>query len=498
MRYIALTIGPIYKTLKNAKSTREIWGASYFFSFIMKNIIQKLLDKGVEEKDFVTPYVNQEKLEQKNGVGLFHDRMIFKSNVLNKEEFQKLVNEVLKEIEKESNGFLKYEILKNYLQLNIIELNKEFNNPLLDISSYLDSIELFYQAQLYHRNLLLEYISQKQTLKEFKNKFLVKDAFKNHEDVKFLSLPRIALNSLDRKDFEKEYFKKEEKINDEQLIMKEFIENDKYKDKIKPYNKYIAIVQADGDNMGNVLKKIGSDEKKLEKFSEALFDFCLDSTNKVKHFDGQMIYAGGDDLLFFAPIYNTKEDVKGSIFHLCNEISKEFEKKISPIIKDLDLEKKPTLSFGVSITYYKFPLYEARENAANLLFDKAKKGDKNQIAYKVIKHSGQVFEDIIKKDTLFEDFLEMTQFDEIDSSFLHSLYMKIEEFKYVLNSIKNDPIKIRNFYENYFDEDVHKKEFKEFLEKVEEFTIKAFNNKKDVNYIYSTLRFKKFLLGDKK
>ncbi len=41
MKYIALTIGPIYKTLSSAKKTRELWGGSYIFSYIMKQIISE-------------------------------------------------------------------------------------------------------------------------------------------------------------------------------------------------------------------------------------------------------------------------------------------------------------------------------------------------------------------------------------------------------------------------------------------------------------------------
>jgi hypothetical protein len=56
MSYTALTIGPIYKTLKNAKKTREIWGASYFFSFVIKEIVKELVGKVT----FITPYVKDE------------------------------------------------------------------------------------------------------------------------------------------------------------------------------------------------------------------------------------------------------------------------------------------------------------------------------------------------------------------------------------------------------------------------------------------------------
>ncbi len=474
MSYLALTIGPIYKTMQNAKKTRQIWGASFFFSYIMKKIIEKLMnEKGMTQNDFITPYVEESKLNLQNGVGLFHDRMIFKSKNLNKNDFEKIVDSVLKQIEKDSNSYLKYEFLKNYLQIHIIKLNKEFKNPILDISPYLDSAELVFQAQLYNENLLLEYIKNR-----LNGSFLAQDAFGKNK-ISFPSLPKIALRS----------FVKEIDDNiDEQEYMERIIKQ--YKEEIKPYNKYIAVVQADGDNMRKVLEEIGKDNKKLKNFSKALFDFCIDSAKRVEDFGGQMIYAGGDDLLFFAPIANNKN----TIFDLLSEISENFNSKI----KEIELKTTPSISFGLSITYYKFPLYEARENAVDLLFNRAKSKNKNQIAYKVIKHSGKVFENTIKKDPFFENnFLRLISFEDLDSDFLHSLYLKIERFRAVLENIKNDEEKIRNFYKNFFDENVHNTKFKDFLKLMEDFTIKAFQNGKDLNYIYSTLRFKKFLIGDK-
>ncbi len=41
-KYIALTLGPIIKTLSLAKKTRELWGASYMFSYLMRGIVGEL------------------------------------------------------------------------------------------------------------------------------------------------------------------------------------------------------------------------------------------------------------------------------------------------------------------------------------------------------------------------------------------------------------------------------------------------------------------------
>jgi len=486
MKYIALTIGPIYKTLQNAKSTREIWGASYFFSYVMKKIIEKLIDRGINEEEFITPFVDKEKLNLKNGVGLFHDRMIFKSDKLNKENFEKLVNEVLKNIEKNSNNYLNYEFLKNYLQIHIIELDKKFKNPILDISPYLDSAELMFQAQLNSENRLLQFIKDR-----LRGSFLAQDAYGKNK-ISFPSLPKIALNS---------FVKEIDENVDEQKFMDNLIT--KYSKEIKPYNKYIAIVQADGDNMGAILEKIGDKKEELKNFSKALFEFCENATQDVENFNGKMIYAGGDDLLFFAPIANDKK----TIFELLDEISNDFNKKIENIVSDLKLEKKPSISFGLSITYYKFPLQEARDNAVNLLFNKAKNEPKNQIAYQVIKHSGQTFESIINKDNLFNDFLNVIKFDDTnDANFLHSIYTKIDKYKIVLNSMinicENEECikkKLEAFFKNNFNEQEHKK-YDKFFKDLINFITKVYSSNKDekFEFIYSTLRLKKFLLGDKK
>jgi CRISPR/Cas system-associated protein Cas10 (large subunit of type III CRISPR-Cas system) len=61
------------------------------------------------------------------------------------------------------------------------------------------------------------------------------------------------------------------------------------------------------------------------------------------------------------------------------------------------------MSFGISVNYEKYPLYEAR----GLLFDTAKKmGGKNAIAVSVRKHSGRKFGFVLKKDGSAHDTLK--------------------------------------------------------------------------------------------
>ena len=40
MKYIAITLGPITRTIEMAESTKELWAASYFFSYLAKEIVE--------------------------------------------------------------------------------------------------------------------------------------------------------------------------------------------------------------------------------------------------------------------------------------------------------------------------------------------------------------------------------------------------------------------------------------------------------------------------
>lgn len=46
--YTALTIGPIYKTFSDAKRTRSVWAASYFFSWFIRRILEEALNKNMQ------------------------------------------------------------------------------------------------------------------------------------------------------------------------------------------------------------------------------------------------------------------------------------------------------------------------------------------------------------------------------------------------------------------------------------------------------------------
>jgi CRISPR-associated protein Cmr2 len=431
MKYIALTIGPIYKTLKNAKKPKELFASSYIFSYIMKNIIKEFKDR-----TFITPYIKDESIFDENSpVGLFHDRFIFESIDGDLSKLEMIIINVCNDIASQLG--LEHLQVKEYLQINYFEKElDDSKNPILELTPYLDTKELFFQ------------ISQDETFAKSLRR-------KKGDDDNFLTAGKNIIDDL----------------------------------KKLSHNNYYCVVHADGDNMSKAIE----DKNKIENVSKNLFEYCKESNKLIKDFGGQTIYAGGDDLLFFAPVLN--KDKNKTIFELCEKISNIFNTKIP----------SATLSFGISINYVKFPLYEAVKNSRELLFAKAKNDQRNNIAFNVTKHSGQSFETIINKSNkeVYDNFLVFTsniKGGEDMDNFLHSIHHKIDTYKTTINLIANNKEKLQNFFDNYFNESIHK-EYKSFFESLIDFIYVVYQDKTIKNkleLIYATLRFVKFVQGDKK
>lgn len=431
MKYIALTIGPIYKTLKNAKKPKELFASSYIFSYIMKNIIKEFKDR-----TFITPYIKDGSIFDENSpVGLFHDRFIFESIDGDLSKLEMIIIDVCNDIASQLG--LEHLQVKEYLQINYFEKElDDSKNPILELTPYLDTKELFFQ------------ISQDETFAKSLRR-------KKGDDDNFLTAGKNIIDDL----------------------------------KKLSHNNYYCVVHADGDNMSKAIE----DKNKIENVSKNLFEYCKESNKLIKDFGGQTIYAGGDDLLFFAPVLN--KDKNKTIFELCEKISNIFNTKIP----------SATLSFGISINYVKFPLYEAVKNSRELLFAKAKNDQRNNIAFNVTKHSGQSFETIINKSNkeVYDNFLVFTsniKGGEDMDNFLHSIHHKIDTYKTTINLIANNKEKLQNFFDNYFNESIHK-EYKSFFESLIDFIYVVYQDKTIKNkleLIYATLRFVKFVQGDKK
>ena len=482
-KYIGATIGPIYNTISRAESTRELWSSSYLFSYIMREIIKELCKKG---NKFVLPYTGDNYLEGGKGVGLFHDRFIMK--VKSEKDFDDIIetkNIVLEKLEKEIERDL-----KEYISFYLIEKDlKENENIIFEISKYLNILEL--EPKL---NQKFDYQEFYKYLGKIDNKF-IKDA----KIAEIKSLPEISMKdgynllSNSEKNIIDEIFKEHGKNDDVEAYNKLQESLKSHGTSLKKYNTYYALLKADGDGIGKIIEKIGkkNDENEYIDFSKSLFEFAKNTNdekedvyNIVKNYAGLSIYVGGDDILCFLPIKNGNED----IFEVIGKLSKLF-------YNSFKLEN-PTLSFGMTINYYKYPLSEALDKVDEMLY-KAKNKGKNAIAINFEKHSGKPTEFILKKteDKIPENVKRIFKIF-IDIKYMNGVIKRIEKDYFLLNIIGKNEEKVKNYFENTFKDEKHKHEdgskLREEIKLLKDLVIEFSKNKK-LEDLYKLLKFVCFL-----
>ena len=448
MRHIALTIGPIVDTLSLGRKTAEVWMASYLFSSFMKNSIKKIKERS--DATFIVPFVDDDVLEEKDdGVGMFHDRFILSSETLTLEELEAILQEqkdeiavmVAKSINKDEAKVKAF--FSEYIQAYAFETTEEFENPIIDISKIMDSIEL-------HTPVL-------ETDEDYMRLFLNRDIILNSQLAKtsfggkpsFRALDEIALG------------------NDDEFVNA---------------NRYIAIIYADGDNLGEFIKK----QSDVTEVSKRLFDFDKKAVKSIDAYGAMPIFVGGDDLIIFAPLLNNGR----TVFDLLNDLSKDYKNALET--------EDSTLSFGVSFTYYKYPLYEALERSRDTLFDVAKKyKGKNAVAVSLQKHSGQSFEFCIgKNEDAYAKFLKLVNSVLVDKVELpHAIHHKLDSYKKVFSAISKE--RIESTFENIFNEDLHKSKFEKGLKEIQELMGSLGLEKEKQETLFSMLSTIKVLRGDR-
>ncbi len=526
MNYIALTIGPIIETLSNSRKTREVWVSSYFFSYYMQSILKEL----EEEFEFLTP-TNEKIKEIKLGrVGLFHDRFMAKSKksfedieTLLDKAIENAINKMANFINNKNRDVNKNEkFLKEYLQNNyiMVEAKDIKGNPILELNKYLDTMELqrsfisnsednYSKISIYdkkNRNRRY-YVNPIEYLKyEINSTDLKKNAFKEKDS--FLSFAEIAskeLLELELSQNEKETLLYDEKLQDDDnefyKKLKEALEKIGKKELFKNYHKYVAIIQADGDRVGKLLEEIGSKTDKIKEFSNKLMEFAEEVPKISLKYGAEVVYAGGDDILAFAPvIYNNQ-----TFFDYLNELNSTFKK----IFKELELKeeaKSVSLSFGVNVIYHKFPLYEGLELARNNLFGVAKQiKSKNIITVEHIKNSGQSAKNSYHQNSdlyiKFNELLKAVLTAKVELP--HSIHHNLQKLEKIIISLKDKEDfseRLENLFDNSFNENDHKGKFKDGLDLVRKLLEEYFKNYEDEKIFkefFDSLHIIKHLRGDR-
>ena len=217
-------------------------------------------------------------------------------------------------------------------------------------------------------------------------------------------------------------------------------------------HRYYAIVRSDGDNMSQIISSLNGN-KEFRDFSKDCLTYCSNIADEVAKFGGVTIYSGGDDLLAILPCES--EDGKTPF---------EFIKKANEIFNaQFQSYNKPTsLSFGISMCHKKFPLYEALDDSAHLLFDVAK--DKKYKNCSVVQSEG-----LLIPNSALNEFLSLkNEIVSLDSSeekeekkeriILSSIH-KLSLFEHLLKAADNDLEAISLLFMNIFDSGEQKTEF---------------------------------------
>ncbi len=497
-QYIGITLGPIVDTIIQAKSPAALWFASGYFSDLTKAIC-KALNEAFDDITIYSPFYDEIKAKQEednwDGVGKYHDRIIFST-----ERFeQNIMKEIIKNAKYKSCdnfgiNFCKEEeksFINDYLQIHyvVLEENSFSNGPILGLSPYLDALEL------------MKTFPNKNDNNPFRRFFAGKNAGKN-EWIKESYL----FSKIQRKDNQ---FRKNTSDSIRSIEDIAGCGNKIQSEIEKKWTHYFAVVSADGDQMGRFLQTLK--ESDITTFSKACLHYNEIASKIIDTFGGMTIYAGGDDLLFLAPVRNQNEE---SIFSLCNSIQKEFRSLISEEMKAIGITEDfiPTLSFGVSIQYYKHPLYEALENARKLLYIAKSDGEisKNNTTIELRKHSGQSISFQVKNnqiDVLEKLLMEKDSIEEIQKSTdWNSVIYKLELYKEALAVVERQ-ITDENYqkiWENLFDNSGQKQfeqymkylcqyYYDNFLCKEERVAYNLYQKGDKLQDFITCLRFKKFL-----
>jgi CRISPR-associated protein Cmr2 len=394
-----------------AQKVKALWCASYMFSFLMECIVENIK----KQVTIISPATISRKEGEEQIVGLYPDRIYFESE-LNDIVINKQIQEAL------NNYNTTTKIDTKFLNIMVVSIPKKDNdehigNVLKELNNKLDTLEL------YNRGI---------------DEVVRNDVYTRIHDTSQNELFKTALGTP--------YMS----IGSDEDIANVNATNDKGTS--YSLNKYLCIVQADGDNMGKLVCSL-KDSEDLGELSSKLLSFGQKAANIIKDYGGIPIYAGGDDLLFVAPVRSSgwaQSNIfnsQSNIFNLIQEIDECYQEVQETGLRFSGNGIRTTMSYGVSISYHKYPRYEALEDARELLFDTAKNvPGKNAIAWCLKKHSGTGYECAISKsdEEIYKKFQKLFN-TEVGENQVSAIAHKLRQFDGLIDAIhKHDEEHLRN------------------------------------------------------
>lgn len=488
--YLALTIGPIYKTIHRARKTRELWVSSYLLSHFMRLLLTQI--KANNLGDVLSP--NLDELDTQNngnktwhGAGIWNDSCFVELRADQLEVAKDKLPEIIRSAKSELldkilsgistdtawKGFREHtmrELLDKHFHCHaVIWERTDENEPIIkNLNKIIQSVESLEKYPAQHDDYVSKALFRAGSIRKLYDLGFEKNdgvfTFYDGHKKRMPSLLEIALRQ----------YRKNKVFYDENIAAiisensknNDDLENEKEEREIigllkseknttgipfKKRHKYVAVIQADGDGIGKVIERAAPNE--VKSISEALMKFSTDAVEKIYTYDGVPIYAGGDDLLFIAPLWNQKDQ---TVFHLLDKIQEAWKKS--------ELPNESSISFGVSIFYYKDPLGEQLKSAYNLLTNVAKRlktegskknaKEKDAIAIRVMLHSGQAFAATLHKsgDAWTEWMKLMTKHTgSVDTAFVAGVIHTLERLGWLLDDACKHG-RTEAFFEHHFNE----------------------------------------------
>lgn len=551
--YLAVSLGPIYDTITQARKTRELWAASYLFSYFMEKLYDALHSKLKTGAGEILSPLPPDATKPRFGAGVYPDRLFAVAGNLSETDLSQLVDATVASFAKavwcppanhklddkalatlrlrQSEEKATVEYWKAYLRVVYVFIDlSESENILTKLNDRLDTLEL--QPAYFHQepatNFLLRLLDNPYQ-SAIRSALLPKD---HQESNAYIHLKKAVFNNslfpstsdvatlelyqLDATNYEIALKQAEDDTRESDF------DNDRVQEALyarlagqqtplgaafQQYHKYYCVVYADGDEFGKTIKKLGGDSAMITKFSQAIARFATDAAATINEFGGKPVYIGGDDLVFLAPVRTNR----GNVFACIQALYDVFRDiKNDPAFAGV-FAKETDLSFGLTISYFKFPLFEAINQAYGQLNDRAKKfqrgnqgAKKAAVAYRLLKHSGSYFEGVIARERLGEliGFAPAGNAG-IHANLLRSVLYKFNELAPLVRALNDEgtlEARLENLRSNYFNEPVHH-QYRDQIEAVAKLLASEFAKTSTVNderlprmdNFYATLRVLDYL-----
>lgn len=460
--YLGITIGPVYETLNTAETPASLWCGSYLFSMLARKICETLAQRNCT---ILAPTHEYGSIQPNDGIGRYYDRIIarYEVDALTKEDIETVLQDARKEIGTQviaaiPNNAPSIEALCEYLYTYYICVlpSDEMENVLKLMDPYLDVLELYQSGS--PRQKENPFIRLFQGRKDGQNAFIAQTSFLTNNLACALLKPTVnGDDESNAVDGGRRSIRPLEDIASCGLRISETT---------LKYQKYFALVSADGDFLGSASRALPNE--KIAAFQHQCREYINAAADVVTQYGGVVVYGGGDDLLFLAPLVGKPHESnqrRQSLFDCLSDIRLCFEIAFDETIQQERAAERPipTISFGVSIQHYKHPLAEALGDARALL-DGVKRGEairgKNSVAIKLEKSSGMVIRLFLRNESRVDEQLRLALGDILggtmgDDQWLNSLIHHTAEHDRIIGIAAETGIPMRPVFANIYDAEAH-------------------------------------------